>query len=715
MAKILGGSRAVRGVRIAFWLLLAVTGVTRSMGDDAAVERRVEWLRAEIARHDELYFKKTAPEISDEAYDRLKRELTDLEKRTSAVVGKDERHAGEGSGGVGDDRSGRFPTWRHGRRMLSLEKIYTETELRTFLKRAEASIGDVVTLGGVSWVIEPKYDGLAISATYERGQLVRVVTRGDGSEGDAVTANARMIGTLPEALRGTAWPERIEVRGEVFANFAEFERVNAEREAAGEALFANPRALAAGSLKLSEPAEVQGRGLSVVFYGWGEVWPESARPETQSGFHEQLKTWGLPGIGGVGRAKTVEEVCAQVRIFAGERSGRAFPTDGVVLKLDEVAQQERLGETGNAPRWAVAYKFATERAVTRVTGITIQVGRSGVLTPVAELAPVRLGGSTVARATLHNAEEIARLDVRGNDVVFVEKAGEVIPAVVGVDRTQRTAESVAFVFPEDCPACGSAVVTRTEAGVKQYCRNGDCGAQVAARLRHFAGASGVAIRGLGDTTIAALVATGRVRTPADLFQLTREDWRALPGIGEKTAEKLEASVETGKRAELWRFVHGLGVPGVGVATSRILGRTFSSLEELAGATPDELAGIDGVGPAQAEEVVAFFETPEMRQQLAELRACGVKPRPFVEDARRGPLAGKVLVLTGTLPALTRAEAEERIVAAGGVIGGRVTARTDCVVAGVGAGEKRRKAEELGVRIIDETELLRMLGGGVTGQ
>ncbi len=593
-------------------------------GVEKADTQRGDFLRAEIARHDELYFKKGTPEISDVAYDRLKRELRELEKRDAVE--------GEIPGSVWDDRSGRFPTWRHGERMMSLEKVYSEAELRVFLKRVEAEARGVVAkndgakAGEVGWVVEPKYDGLAVSATYERGRLVRLVTRGDGREGDDVTANARGIAGLAETLAGAEWPERIEVRGEVFVTFAEFTRVNAERAALGDAEFANPRALAAGSLKLDDPAEVARRGLSVVFYGVGEVRPASARTVTQVDFYAQVRAWRLPGIAEVRRAKTVDDVCAEVRAFERRRAELGFPTDGVVIKLDAVAQQERLGATEHAPRWAVAYKFSTERVITRVTGITIQVGRTGALTPVAELEPVRIGGARVARATLHNAEEIARIGVRVGDTVWIEKAGEIIPAVVGVDVSRRESGRVAaaFLFPEDCPVCGAAVTAGKEGGVKQFCPNRDCEAQVIARLKHFAGAGGVAIRGLGEETIVAAVRSRRVRTQGDFYRMTREEWRAVPGVGEKTAGKLFAAVEASSRAELWRVVNGLGIPGVGVASARILAKRFGTLDALVVATEAELSAVPGVGGAQARAVKVFFADDENRRVVDELREIFVR-------------------------------------------------------------------------------------------
>jgi DNA ligase (NAD+) len=456
--------------------------------------------------------------------------------------------------------------------------------------------------------------------------LVRVVTRGNGLEGDDVTDNARVMARLPDMLQGSGWPERIEVRGEIYASFVEFAQVNAERAQNGAGTFVNPRALAAGGLKLRDSKEAVSRGLSAVFYGWGEVIPSSARPVSQRAFHEQLKVWGLPGVN-PRVAETEAELRRHVRALASERADLPFPTDGVVIKLDDVSQQDALGSTDHAPRWAVAFKFSAERASTRVKAITLQVGRSGVLTPVAELDPVQLGGSTITRASLHNAEVIAKRDVRVGDLVFIEKAGEIIPAVVEVDRSQRNPDSAPFVFPQDCPACGAALVTRTaETGVV-YCPSRDCVAQVTARLRHFASPQAMAIAGLGDSTIEALVATRNLRSPAELYQLTREEWMGLPGVGPKTADKLLLAVERSKHAELWRYVYGLGIPRVGAATARVLAQRFPSLEALAASRADELKTIAGVGAAQAEAIERFFAEPETRALIDEFRRAGVVPQP----------------------------------------------------------------------------------------
>ncbi len=572
---------------------------------------RAAALRAEIARHDELYFKKAAPEISDAAYDRLKEELAACERQLGIAPA---------DAPPGDDRDGRFPVVRHGQRMLSLEKAYAEKELTAFARRVRA--GETTP---TVWVLEPKYDGLAICATYEHGRLTRVVTRGNGREGDEVSANARVIAGLPPLLAGEAWPERIELRGEVFVTTADFARIQAAALAAGEKGFANPRALAAGSLKLSDPKAVAARGLSVVFHGWGEVVPAQARPQTQRGFHEQLKDWGLPSVASVRIAKTETELLENVRAFGRERRELPFPTDGIVVKIDDVSRQESLGATEHAPRWALACKFATTQVATRVRAITLQIGRTGVLTPVAELEPVELGGSTITRATLHNAASLAERDVRVGDTVLIEKAGEIIPAIVGVDRTRRPAQSRPFQFPENCPSCGAALVMSAGETASIVCPDRECSAQVKARLRHFAGPQAVAITGIGEATVEVLVAHGGVKSPAELYRMSADDWSRLPGVGRKTAAKLTRAVEASKTAALWRHVHGLCIPGVGTAAARALAERFPTLPALADATREQLAVTPGIGAAQAEAIAAFFADPRNRALVIALTDAGVRP------------------------------------------------------------------------------------------
>jgi DNA ligase (NAD+) len=659
---------------------------------------RIETLRREIARHDALYFQQAAPEISDFEYDGLKRELRELERAFPTAA------AGASRAAIGDDRTGRFPTWRHGVPMLSLDKTYAEAELRGFHDRLAARVGraDLV------YVVEPKFDGLAVSVTFEHGRLVRAVTRGNGVEGEDITANVRTIRALPAALRpdGTRMPEFVELRGEIFLPIAEFERINREREAAGETPFAHPRNLAAGTVKQLDPAVVAERRLAIVFYGWGAWEPGATRPVTQREFLERVRAWGLPGVAPVAVARGPDELGRSVVAFGRTRRDLAYPTDGAVVKLDDVALQTAAGISDQAPRWALAYKFAPERAETVLRAITLQVGRSGVLTPVAELAPVVLGGTTVARATLHNRDEIARRDLRIGDTVYVEKAGEIIPAIVGVNLTLRPADSRPFVFPGTCPACGSAAV---EDGAAVRCPNAACPAQVRRRVQHFASEGAVNIAGLGPAAIDALVERGCVKSVADLYRL-RSDDLAAAGLGSgRNAERLLAAIERSKRAELWRIVVGLGIPQVGPAAARTLARRHGSLPALAAARFDDLTTA-GIAPATAQAVAAHFADAANREVVAALLTAGVQPT-VAGGAPGGRLAGKVFVLTGTLPGLTREQATARIEAVGGRVSGSVSRNTDYVVVGAEPGAKLAQARTFGVKIIDEAALSRLLAGG----
>ncbi len=666
-------------------------------------------LRSEIARHDALYHRQAAPEISDADYDALKRKLRALEAAFPDIA-REVPAVAE----VGDDRSGLFKTYRHRERMMSLEKAYTETELRAFVARLAKAAGRKE----VAFVVEPKFDGLAVSVTFENGRLVRAVTRGNGVEGDDVTGHvAAIAGMARELKRGAGIgaadvPAMVEVRGEVYVPFAEFQRVNAEREAAGEAKFANPRNLAAGTLRQLDPAEVARRGLAVVFYGIGACEPQTARPGTQRGLHEKIRAWGLPGVGETWTATGAAELWRVVQTVEQARAGWAFPTDGAVVKVDEWALHRELGVGESAPRWAVAYKFATERAETRLRAITIQVGRSGVLTPVAELEPVVLAGSKVARATLHNRDEIARRDVRVGDFVYVEKAGEIIPALVGVNRARRPADAVPFVFPKACPACGAAVVQRAgEAAVR--CPGAACPAQLRRRIEHFASKAGVDIDGLGPVMIDALVERGAVSTLADIYRLRREDIRVDGKSAGKAADRLLAAIEASKRADLARVIYALGIPQVGAVAARELARECGSLEAVVALGN---AAVPTGASTAVRAAAGYFAEEKNRVVVAELIAVGLIPMEASGGAaaagEAGPrrVAGKTFVLTGTLQTLSRAQATVKIEAAGGKVGASVSARTHYVVAGTEAGAKLEQARALKVPVIDEAELLRMIEG-----
>ncbi len=656
MANYTDGALRHRFIRL--WSVLVLLCLLVQAVGAADSDERLRWLRTEIARHDELYFKKAAPEISDAEYDTLKREMRALEKTQAQPVG--------------DDRSGDFPTYRHREPMLSLGKTYSEAELRAFIDRVQRVLGGRQEM---TWVIEPKFDGLAISVTYENGKLVRAVTRGNGLEGDDVTANVLTIAGLPRTLPAGC-PDVVEVRGEVYMSYAEYNRINVERAEADEDVFAHPRNLAAGTLKQRDPAEVAKRRLSIVFYGLGAWQGAVAAPVSQQALHAQLRAWRLPGVESFAVASTADEVWAAVELAGRQRASLGFPTDGAVVKIDAVAAQRALGASDEAPHWAVAYKFSPERVTTRLKAITLQVGRTGIVTPVAELEPVKISGTTIARATLHNADEIARRDLRVGDFVYVEKAGEIIPAIAGVDLSRRAPGAVAFGFPQKCPACDTTLV-RVEGEAAVRCPNSRCGAQVRRRIEHFASPDGAGIKGLGPVLIETLVTAGKVDSVADLYRLKRED-----GVSAAVLEEIERS----KQVELGLFIFGLGFPDIGRKAAETLAARYGNL--------DALAEAGGLGE-------------ENRALIVELVKLGVTPQAVVAVAS-GSLAGKTVVLTGTLPTWSRAEATRRIEAAGGKVAGSVNRKTDWVVAGEGAGAKLEDARTLGITVIDEAKLRSLL-------
>mgnify|MGYP003639315846 CR=1 FL=1 len=648
------------------------------------IVERVRALRAEVAYHDDLYFKQAAPEISDYDYDRLKAELGRLEAAYPNIT-----DVGAGTrlpAAIGDDRDDSWPKARHRVRMGSLDKVFTADELAGF----HGTVVEAVGHEDVVYSVEPKFDGVAISLTYEAGRLVRAVTRGNGEEGDDVTPNVRLISGVRPRLRGEDWPDVVELRGEIHLRAADFAQINVRQREAGLAPFANPRNLAAGTLKQHDPSVVTERGLTVVLFGWGAWEPAADRPTTLADFQTRLTGWGLPSVPRVREVKGLMAMQAAVGAWAHEREELPYPTDGVVVKLDRVAEQLVLGEGPAAPRWAVAYKFAPNRATTRLTGVEWQVGRSGVLTPVAEFEPVNLAGSQVARATLHHAVRFAAWDFHEGDVIVVEKAGDIIPAVVEVDRLQRVAGAVAYDVPERCPSCGVAL-WREEDGVDVVCRNAACPGQRVRRLVHFASRAGMNIDGLGPALAERLVAEGLVRGPPDLYRLTAAALVPLPGVGPASAARLLDEIAMSRERNLSAVIVALGMPGVGPVTAAEMAVRVGSLANL----------------AEAEEI-----EPVYRGWARELVALGVARRSLPADdtaPSRGPFAGDVVVFTGGLATWTRAEAGQRVAAAGGVVESRLTARTTLVVAGANAGATLIRARERGVEVIDEAELKRRLG------
>jgi DNA ligase (NAD+) len=590
-----------------------------SAGDRARLDR----LRTEIRRHDDLYYNKAAPEISDADYDALKRELRELEARHPGWTAPDSPTQRAGV----DAHDPFFAPGRHRAPMLSLDNTYAEADLRAFDLRLRAQLG--ADAAGLAYVVEPKIDGVGVSLVYENGCLARVLTRGDGAEGDDITANARSITSLPDRLAGAAWPSFIEIRGEIYITFADFARINAGREAAGLEPFANPRNLAAGSAKLHDPREAAERRLQLVVYGAGHcegplLDGNGNRVATQAALHGRLRAWGLPVLEKYWPSADLGAAWSAIGELKKMHGRLAYPIDGAVVKTDAFALQEKAGATARAPRWAIAYKFAPERVMTRVLAITAQVGRTGVVTPVAELAPARLAGTTVRRASLHNADEIARLGLRVGDTVMVEKAGEIIPVVTEVVVAKRPADSADYLFPKNCPECGAALA-RADGAAAWRCPNAGCPAQVRGRLEHFASRDCLAIAGLGPKVVARLVDAGLARDVADLYKLRAGDLVKLEGFGARSAENLLAAVGRSKHAETWRFINGLGLPGVGAKNAKALAERFRSLDALARATEAELQAAPGIGPGTAAGLREFFDKEETRRLLEKLKACGIKP------------------------------------------------------------------------------------------
>ncbi len=665
--------------------------------DLEAAKRRIEELRREIEEHDRRYYRESAPRIPDQDYDGLKAELARVEAAFPELEQGDSP-----TQRVGDDRLPGFETYRHQAPMQSLDNTYSEDELHAFDQRLSRVSGNENPV----YVVEPKIDGVAVSLTFENGRLVRAVTRGNGIQGDDVTENVRGIRSLPDTLSGANPPGMIEIRGEIYMTTEEFQRINGLREEAGQAVYANPRNLTSGTIKLLDRREVAQRQLEIVLYGLG--YSEGLNLETQEGYHDLLHEWKLPTVEKIWTVKGIDEAWSAIQELDAMREGFAYATDGAVVKLNSLASQREVGATAKSPRWAIAYKFAAERAETVLQAISIQVGRTGVLTPVAELRPVHLAGTTVSRATLHNAGEIARKDVRVGDTVLVEKAGEIIPAVIEVNLAKRPPDSNLFEFPTNCPICATPTV-QLEGEVAHRCPNLDCPAQVRRRVGHFASKQGLDIDGLGEAVVDQLVSRELVKRLSDLYRLNREVLLELEKFGEKSADNLLRAIEASKEAELWRVIHGLGIQQVGATTARDLARVFHSLDELADATLEALVEVEGIGEKSAEGIRAYFDLEANRKLIDELMALGLKPTaPEERPAEGGAFDGKVFVLTGTLPTMTRTGARALIEAAGGKVSSSVSKKTDFVLAGSDAGSKLTKAENLGVEIIDEDRLKEML-------
>ena len=697
----------------------------RALGSEAAARRHAELVPV-LRRASELYYQHDAPELSDAEYDRLMGEIVALETAFTELVTPDSP-----TQRVGAAPTGTFGEVRHGRPMLSLGNVFDEYELRAFDQRVRRGLGYAPApdpAPDLRYVAELKIDGLAISLRYERGRFVQGATRGDGTTGEDVTANLRTISVLPERLRE---PATAEVRGEVYMPKAEFARINAEREEAGLPTYANPRNSGAGSLRQQDPRVTARRRLSSWTYQLIEDGPEG-RPtvSSQSEALARLRALGLPVNPDRAEGLDIDGVCRFLEEWRDRRHDLPYETDGVVVKVDRFDQQEHLGMVARAPRWAIAYKFPPEQVETLLEDIVPYVGRTGTLTPVAHMRPAKVAGSTVARATLHNLDEVRRKDLRIGDWIVLQKAGDVIPEVVRSLPERRTGAEREFEMPATCPVCGTAIV-RDEGAVRHYCPNPKCPARLAQEFAHFAGRGGMDIEGAGWAVLEQLLERGLVKTRGDFYRLTVYDLMSLDRFARKSAENLTASIERSRRRPLGRVLNALVIPQVCEQTAIDLAGGIASrwpsegtdpgewtalvARSLPGVTAEELQEVPGIGAVVAASIAGYFGAPEPAAVLLDLVDAGVVAAP---PARRvapgsgaaGPLGGKTVVVTGTLLGFGRAAAEEAIRAAGGRTAGAVSRNTSYVVAGENAGSKLQRAQELGVTVLDEEGFRRLLAG-----
>ncbi|MBL8374315.1 NAD-dependent DNA ligase LigA [Accumulibacter sp.] len=665
-----------------------------------SVAKRARALRAEIEKHNHQYYVLDAPLVSDAEYDTLFRELQELEAEHPELVSSDSP-----TQRVGAPPLAEFASVVHSTPMLSLNNAFADEEVLVFDRRVREGLA---TEGEVDYAAEPKFDGLAVSLSYEQGILLRGATRGDGTTGEDLTANLRTLHSIPLHLQGSGWPDRFEVRGEVLFWRSDFERLNTQQRERGEKEFVNARNAAAGSLRQLDSRITARRPLRFFAYGVGTV-TGAALPATHSGLLDKLAEWGFPVAPERRRVSGLTGLLAYFAEIGRRRKLLPYDIDGVVYKVDDLAAQERLGFVSRAPRFALAHKFPADEAITELLDISIQVGRTGALTPVARLAPVFVGGVTVTNATLHNEDEIRRKDVRIGDTVVVRRAGDVIPEVARVLPEKRPQAARQFIMPTSCPVCGSQVVRNPDEAVARCSGGLYCPAQRKQALLHFASRRALDIEGLGDKLVEQLVDSAVVRTPADLYRLGLLALANLERVAEKSASNLLAAIERSKQTTLARFIYALGIRNVGEATARDLARHFASLDRLLAADEAQLLQVTDVGPIVAQSIRQFCNEPHNLEVIEQLRAAGVV---WSEGEGRAPaggaVVGKVFVLTGTLPSLTRDTAKQLIEAAGGKVSSAVSQRTDFVVAGAEAGSKLEKARLLAIRVVDEGQLLTLL-------
>ncbi len=669
-------------------------------------KQEIDELKTQINEHNYRYHVLDDPKVSDAEFDRLFRRLVELEGRHPELATSDSP-----TQKVGAEPQKLFRVIKRDTPMLSLENARDERELVEWRERLVREVGEA---GGRDYVCEPKVDGVAIELVYTNGVLTQGATRGDGVNGELVTENVKTVRSIPLRLRGRTPPEFLNVRGEVYMDKADFERLNQEQESAGERLFANPRNLTAGSLKQLDPKITASRPLKFVTYGLGGISAGSKKEgiRTQWEFLARVRDLGLPTNSLARRCDGVDQVIDCYNQILEQRKNLAYEIDGVVVKANDFALQTEAGFRARSPRWAIAWKFPPHEERTRILGIDIQVGRTGALTPVARLQPVSVGGVTVSNATLHNEDEIKNKGILIGDWVFVRRAGDVIPEIVKPIPDSRTGDEKPFVMPKKCPVCGTKVV-RPEGEAVTRCPNSDCGAQVKERIRHFASREAMDIEGIGAKLVAQLVDAGLTKDPADIYDLTVDALLPLERMARKSAENLIASIQRSKSTMMPRLIYALGIRNVGTTVARILSERYPTVDSLIEASEHDLAEIHGVGPVIAKEISAFFDDARNRKIVERLVAAGVTIELELRLERQD-LVGEVFVFTGTLTEMTREEAQAEVKRRGANVASTVTSSTTVVVAGEKAGSKLARAAKLGIKVIDEREFLKMIGRGAVG-
>ena len=654
-------------------------------------------LKQLIAHHDDLYYKQANPEIDDQAYDRLKAELEALLEKHPEF-----KDAQTTLSLVGDDRIDGFQSFKHRLPMLSLDNTYNKDDFFTFAQRLETQFSKET----FQLTIEPKIDGVAVSITYENGVMTRALTRGNGTEGDDITQNVRLIQDLPHTIPQSSG--FMEIRGEIYMRHDEFERINAIRKENGQDIYKNPRNLAAGTIKLLDFEEAQKRSLNIVTYGIGAFEPSSLF-STQQSIQEKLKDWGLPVLEKFWIAKDAEEAWTAIEKLDQIRNRFTYPTDGAVIKVNDFSQQRRLGSTAKAPRYAIAYKFEAEKAETRLKDIQLQIGRTGAITPVAILEPVQLAGTTVSRATLHNEDEIKRKDIRIGDTVVVQKAGEIIPQILSVNLDKRKADAQVFCFSDHLKSLNIEAQRDSDGATWRITAKDDPIRRQRA-LMHFASRPAMDIENLGTAVIEQLIQIFAIKDPSDLYSLSKNDFLKLEKFKEKSANNLYQSIQSSKSQDLWRLIHGIGIPNVGKQAAKDLESEFQSLDRLQSASYSELIQIDGIGATMAESIRTWFDDSDNQFMLTRFKEQGLNMEAIkVESEEAQTLANKTFVITGKFESMTRDQAGALIEQYGGKVSSSVSAKTDYLVAGESAGSKLDKAQKLGVTIISDQELTQLIG------